>query len=59
MEGRYMNFTQRRERFRAILAGDQIVRPAPIHDPISAWMAEPKSRQFFLKEYTRWPEWLT
>ena len=35
-----MNFTQRRERFRAILAGDRCVRPAPVHDAISAVMAE-------------------
>ena len=35
-----MNFTQRREQFRAILAGDKCVRPAPVHDAISAVMAE-------------------
>ena len=35
-----MNFTQRRERFREILAGDKCVVPAPVHDPISARIAE-------------------
>ena len=35
-----MNFTQRRERFRAILAGDKCVLPAPVHDAISARIAE-------------------
>ena len=35
-----MNFTQRRERFRAVLAGDECVSPAPVHDAISARIAE-------------------
>ena len=36
----YMTVTQRREGFRAILAGDQCVTPAPVFDAISAQMAE-------------------
>ena len=35
-----MNPTQRREQFRAILAGDQCVHPASIFDPVSARIAE-------------------
>ena len=35
-----MNFTQRRERFRAVLEGNECVCPAPVHDPISAVIAE-------------------
>ena len=35
-----MNPTQQRERFRAILAGDQCVHPASVFDPISARIAE-------------------
>lgn len=35
-----MTFTERRERFRAILAGDQCVYYAPVYDPISARLAE-------------------
>jgi len=35
-----MNSTQRREQFRAILAGDQCVHPASVFDPISARIAE-------------------
>ena len=36
----YMTVTQRREGFRAILAGDQCITPAPVFDAISAQMAE-------------------
>ncbi len=36
----YISPTERRERFRAILAGDQCVFPAPVFDPISARIAE-------------------
>ena len=35
-----MNPTQRREKFRAILAGDRCVHPASVFDPISARIAE-------------------
>ncbi len=35
-----MNLTERRERFRAVLAGDQCVHPASVFDPISARFAE-------------------
>ena len=35
-----MNSTQRREQFRAILAGDRCVHPASVFDPISARIAE-------------------
>jgi len=35
-----MNPTQRRERFRAILAGDRCVHPASVFDPTSARIAE-------------------
>ena len=35
-----MNLTQRRERFRAILAGDRCIHPASVFDPISARIAE-------------------
>ena len=35
-----MNLTARRERFRAILAGDRCVQPASVFDPISARIAE-------------------
>ena len=35
-----MHSTQRREQFRAILAGDQCVHPASVFDPISARIAE-------------------
>ena len=35
-----MNSRQRREQFRAILAGDQCVHPASVFDPISARIAE-------------------
>ena len=35
-----MNLTQRRERFRAVLAGNQCVYPASVFDPISARIAE-------------------
>ena len=35
-----MNWTERRERFRAILAGDQCVHPGSVFDPISARIAE-------------------
>lgn len=35
-----MNLTPRRERFRAILAGDDCVDPASVFDPLSARMAE-------------------
>ena len=35
-----MNPTQRREQFRAILAGDRCVHPASVFDPISARIAE-------------------
>jgi len=35
-----MNLTQRRERYRAVLAGDQCVYPASVFDPISARIAE-------------------
>jgi carboxyvinyl-carboxyphosphonate phosphorylmutase len=35
-----MNFTARRERFRAILAGDACVNPASVYDPLSARIAQ-------------------
>ena len=35
-----MNLTARRERFRAILAGDRCVHPASVFDPTSARIAE-------------------
>src|SRR5207244_13149992 len=35
-----MHPTQRREQFRAILAGDRCVHPASVFDPISARIAE-------------------
>ncbi len=35
-----MNLTERRERFRAILAGDRCVHPASVFDPMSARAAE-------------------
>ena len=35
-----MDWTPRRERFRAILEGDACVHPASVHDPISARIAE-------------------
>lgn len=35
-----MNLTDRRERYRAVLAGDQCVHPASVFDPISARIAE-------------------
>ncbi|MDP6549470.1 MAG: isocitrate lyase/PEP mutase family protein [Dehalococcoidia bacterium] len=35
-----MNLTQRRQRFRSILAGDRCVHPASVFDPISARIAE-------------------
>ncbi len=35
-----MNVHERRERLRAILAGDQFVRPASVYDPLSARAAE-------------------
>lgn len=35
-----MNWTDRRKRFRAILAGDQCVHPGSVYDPISARIAE-------------------
>jgi carboxyvinyl-carboxyphosphonate phosphorylmutase len=35
-----MNWKDRRERFRAILDGNACVYPAPVHDPLSARMAE-------------------
>ncbi|MCI0441533.1 MAG: isocitrate lyase/phosphoenolpyruvate mutase family protein [Chloroflexi bacterium] len=35
-----MNLTQRRERYREILAGDECVHPASVFDPISARIAE-------------------
>ena len=35
-----MNFTERRERFRAILAGDECVYTAPVYDMLSLRMAE-------------------
>ena len=35
-----MNWSERPERFRAILAGDRCVHPASIYDPISARIAE-------------------
>ncbi len=35
-----MNLTQRRERYRSILAGDQCFHPASVFDPISARIAE-------------------
>ena len=35
-----MNLTQRRERFRAILAGGRCVHPASVYDPLSARIAE-------------------
>src|SRR5712671_5556576 len=35
-----MNWTSRRERFRAILAGERCVHPGSVFDPISARIAE-------------------
>ena len=35
-----MNWTERRRRFRAILAGDKCVHPGSVYDPISARIAE-------------------
>ncbi len=35
-----MNWTERRERFRAILAGDRCVHPGSVFDPMSARIAE-------------------
>ena len=35
-----MTFTQRREKFRAILAGDKCIHPASVFDPMSVRMAE-------------------
>ena len=35
-----MNLTDRRERYRAILAGDKCVHPASVFDPVSARIAE-------------------
>src|SRR5713101_4927936 len=35
-----MNLTERRERFRAILAGGRCVHPASVYDPLSARIAE-------------------
>lgn len=35
-----MKATQRRERFRAVLEGDEFVYPAPVYDPISARIAD-------------------
>ena len=35
-----MNLTQRRERFRTILAGSRCVHPASVYDPLSARIAE-------------------
>ena len=35
-----MDWTHRRERFRAVLEGDACVHPASVHDPISARIAE-------------------
>src|SRR5437870_2279728 len=35
-----MNWTERRERFRAILAGDRCVHPGSVYDAISARIAE-------------------
>jgi carboxyvinyl-carboxyphosphonate phosphorylmutase len=35
-----MNLTERRERYRAVLAGDRCVHPASVFDPISARIAE-------------------
>lgn len=35
-----MRWTERRERFRALLSADRCVHPAPIYDPISARLAE-------------------
>jgi carboxyvinyl-carboxyphosphonate phosphorylmutase len=40
MKGRTMNWTERRERFRALLAGDRCVHPGSVFDPISARIAE-------------------
>lgn len=35
-----MDFTQRRERFRAVLAGDRCIFPAPVFDAVSGRIAE-------------------
>ena len=35
-----MNWTDRRKRFRAILAGERCVHPGSVFDPISARIAE-------------------
>ena len=39
-EGETMNWTERRERFRAILSGNHCVHPGSIYDAISARIAE-------------------
>ncbi len=35
-----MHWTDRRQRFRAVLAGDQCIHPGSVFDPISARIAE-------------------
>ena len=40
VERRIMNLKERRERFRAVLAGDRCVHPASVFDPISARIAD-------------------
>src|SRR6201993_5559236 len=35
-----MNWTERRERFRAILSGNRCVHPGSVYDPLSARIAE-------------------
>ncbi len=35
-----MHWTDRRERFRALLAGDRCLHPGSVFDPISARIAE-------------------
>src|ERR1700735_5420156 len=39
-EETHMHWTNRRERFRAVLAGDRCVHPGSVFDPISARIAE-------------------
>src|SRR5262249_42123247 len=40
MKGDHMHWTDRRRRFRALLAGDRCVHPGSVFDPISARIAE-------------------
>jgi carboxyvinyl-carboxyphosphonate phosphorylmutase len=40
LEGKTMNWTERRERFRTILSGNRCVHPGSVYDAISARIAE-------------------